>query len=645
MGETFNVNEFLEHLDKEFARKADSAEIASYLDASLAAARQSHDQGGELTVLNEMIGFNRSRALHDANASVIPTALKLAESLNIAGTPAGVATLINAATGYRAAGDLPHAESMYRKALAENTRLKQPNIRETAALHNNLSMLYSDMHEFSKAETELETALQLLTDMQSSESVSINRKNADSDLHIAKKGTREQKEMDSLNVDLASTHTNLALVLLAQDRVDDASTHSLKALSIYELGNLTDRAHYASALACQGQVFFRQGHYARSVEHYHHALDLIETRFGKTSYYYKTTKSNLIQAQAKLEHTPGGNAPQHRITGLELSRAYWEEFGKSLIHDRFADYESHIAVGLVGHGSQCFGFDDELSEDHDFAPGFCVWLTQKDYAQFGASLQNEYDRLPKSFMGFGPDTTSVRAHGMNKRYGIFSIGDFFESITGLPEAPGQDEFPLWLSLSEATLATATNGEVFADPLGAFSKTRQGFTFMPDDVRLSLISRRLGMMAQTGQYNVERMARRNDWPAVWLSVCEFVKACSSCIFLVNNPVSAGYVPYYKWNFAALRRLAARMGMVLRDVPAQLEQLIAASSKLSAHTTASQLSAGRAIEPLTSIIDSICREVVTELRRQGLTTSSETFLEWQRPFIEANITSRETCLRSL
>lgn len=50
-------------------------------------------------------------------------------------------------------------------------------------------------------------------------------------------------------------------------------------------------------------------------------------------------------------------------------------------------------------------------------------------------------------------------------------------------------------LQESTLAAATNGEVFADPTGLFSKTRQGFKNMPDDVRLALISKRLGMIAQ------------------------------------------------------------------------------------------------------------------------------------------------------
>lgn len=49
-------------------------------------------------------------------------------------------------------------------------------------------------------------------------------------------------------------------------------------------------------------------------------------------------------------------------------------------------------------------------------------------------------------------------------------------------------------LQESTLAAATNGEVSADPAGLFSKMRQGFKNMPDDVWLALISKRFGMIA-------------------------------------------------------------------------------------------------------------------------------------------------------
>jgi hypothetical protein len=56
-----------------------------------------------------------------------------------------------------------------------------------------------------------------------------------------------------------------------------------------------------------------------------------------------------------------------------------------------AFYRDRIAAGLVREGSECFGFDDELSRDHDRGPGFCLWLTADDYIEVGTELQRSYE--------------------------------------------------------------------------------------------------------------------------------------------------------------------------------------------------------------------------------------------------------------
>ena len=38
------------------------------------------------------------------------------------------------------------------------------------------------------------------------------------------------------------------------------------------------------------------------------------------------------------------------MQGLEAARALYETRGRDLIHSRFPEYESRIAVGLAGHG-------------------------------------------------------------------------------------------------------------------------------------------------------------------------------------------------------------------------------------------------------------------------------------------------------
>ena len=66
------------------------------------------------------------------------------------------------------------------------------------------------------------------------------------------------------------------------------------------------------------------------------------------------------------------------MKGIELSRAYYEACGRPMLERDFADVRARIAAGLCGHGSECFGFDGEISRDHDYEPGFCLWITEED---------------------------------------------------------------------------------------------------------------------------------------------------------------------------------------------------------------------------------------------------------------------------
>ena len=60
------------------------------------------------------------------------------------------------------------------------------------------------------------------------------------------------------------------------------------------------------------------------------------------------------------------------MKGLELGRKYYEEYGKPMLEKEFPEIINSIAVGLVGSGSDCYGYDDDISHDHDFEPGFFI---------------------------------------------------------------------------------------------------------------------------------------------------------------------------------------------------------------------------------------------------------------------------------
>lgn len=694
---TFDTQQFLNGLDAIFDRHTAATEAGPYLEQAMVDAENAGDEAGLLTVLNETMGFYRSQGRHKENQWIVQRALELAARMGLTtGTSeAWATTLINCATSMRAAKQYDQAEDLYHQAQSVCRHSLAPTDRRLAALHNNLSMLYSETNRPDKAELELREALRII------EASSVN---------------------PDADIDVASSHTNLALTLLTEHKLEDAHWHAAKALEIYRTGHLEHSAHYASALAGFAQVCFAERRYADAVTGYRHALAVIEECYGKDTDYWRITADNLRQAEeaaaqagatvdnagvagdagalpqsgSRLSNSPaqgktGANAASSPstvsvstgsagaaeavsacpVSGLKLARAFWTQLGKPMIAAKYPQYAGRIAAGLVGHGSECYGFDDAYSQDHDFGPRFCLWLTDEDYAAIGEQLEVDYEALPRKFSvdaqghvtfeaharsdasgafpsaGAGSPVTP-RAQDANRRDGVFRIGDFFESITGYRTAPAQTAPHEWLMLAESTLAAATNGEVFADPTGQFSKTRQGFKDMPDDVRLALISKRLGMIAQAGQYNLPRSLKRGDGAAAWLSIHEFVQATASLVFLVNVPMVVGYMPYYKWQFAALRKLSGSMFALLPNVGEQLETVMRLSSAAcygGAGFGEGGKGAAPAIKKINDIVEQIAADIVRELKREHLTTSGETFLEWQRPYVEDHIASDNPVLKSL
>ena len=85
------------------------------------------------------------------------------------------------------------------------------------------------------------------------------------------------------------------------------------------------------------------------------------------------------------------------MRGIEISRAYFEEYGKPMLEEHFADILPFLCVGLVGSGSECYGFDDEISRDHDFEPGFCIFIPDENIVDRRTEflLERAYAKLPK----------------------------------------------------------------------------------------------------------------------------------------------------------------------------------------------------------------------------------------------------------
>ena len=232
--------------------------------------------------------------------------------------------------------------------------------------------------------------------------------------------------------------------------------------------------------------------------------------------------------------------------GLELSREFFETCGKPMLEEQFPQLLPKLAAGLFGRGSECFGYDDEISRDHDFEPGFCIFLPGEDEVDRRSAflLERAYAKLPKEFRGFRREPLSPVG---GSRRGVLRTGEFFEALVGSPD--GELTAAQWLTIPEEALGEAVNGELYFDHLGEVSRIRASLAQYPEDVRLKRLAGQLLLMAQAGQYNYGRCLRHGETAAAQLAAHEFVKSALSAIFLLNKR----YQPYYKWGFRALRAL--------------------------------------------------------------------------------------------
>ena len=232
------------------------------------------------------------------------------------------------------------------------------------------------------------------------------------------------------------------------------------------------------------------------------------------------------------------------MNGLELARAYYEAYGAPMLRERFPELLPVIAVGLCGSGSECWGYDDLVSRDHDFEPGFCLFLPDEDTVDRRTAflLERAYAALPKAFEGFIRSRINPVGGG---RHGVIRRADFFRDRCGSPD--GALTVEGWLTTPEELLAEALNGEVFFDGDGAFTRIRARLADMPEDVRRKKLAGRLILMKQAGIYNYPRILAHGEAGAAQLAIHAFADAAMRAVFLLNRRP----MPYYKWSFRAMR----------------------------------------------------------------------------------------------
>ena len=294
------------------------------------------------------------------------------------------------------------------------------------------------------------------------------------------------------------------------------------------------------------------------------------------------------------------------MKGMELSRLYYEKVCKPVIEKEAGELTERTAVGLVGEGSECYGYDDEISRDHDFGPSCCFWLTKEDYWKYGGKLREILDSLPKSFMSFPALKMSEWGGG---RRGVLNTESFYRKFTGKENGP--ETLDEWRMIPETNLSIVTNGSVFSDPLGEFTKIRNRLLeYYPEDIRLDKIASRCMKIAQSGQYNLGRCLKRGEFVAARIAEAEFINESIYMIYLLNKK----YMPFYKWMHKDMQFLP----ILGKEVHNLLNNLISIQNSEKPETA-----------------EKICGLIINELKIQGISENKSDFLLDHGPDIQRKI----------
>lgn len=294
------------------------------------------------------------------------------------------------------------------------------------------------------------------------------------------------------------------------------------------------------------------------------------------------------------------------VKGLELCREYYETYGKQMLEEKFPFYINKIAVGLVGPGSDCFGYDDEISRDHDWGPDFCMWVTDATYLEIGAALQEAYNQLPRDFKGY-QRTYSEQGQG---RRGVRRISDFYRELLQASTYEGID----WRNVSDASLAASVNGEVFRDTEGVFTEFRnkllQGY---PEHIKQLKIADSMARFSQAGQYNFARVLKRGDVLTAQIMLAD----CMREAMKLQHYIEGTYPPHDKWLYCSIHGTeeGKTLAHALMKLQMDLQKCMVAHGSLHEDC----------VNVLNDDIESIASFFSSEMYVNNVISDSETYLD--------------------
>lgn len=528
-----NINEIYKELD---ALKY--PEIEGYLRDKISKAKEKDEFDVYVPLLNELIGFFRDSTQFDKGREIKTELLGALERYGQQGTMNYATSLLNIANFDRAAGaygealkEFGECEEIYHKLLSEGDYL-------WAGLYNNKSLIYQEMGDNLAAIGALQDALYIV------------------------------KEIPEREIEVATTYVNIAQSFASLGQIEEAKANIEPALKIFEAGGNTDY-HYSGACAVCGAIAYAEGEYEKAAQWYDKAASMVRRIMGDNDN-VRLLESAAAEARLmiKKEGDPDTGKAESvktadklsgtfRDKGLDICRSYYEKYGAPMIREKFSDYEDKIAVGLFGEGSDCFGFDDEVSRDHDWGPGFMMLVRKNVYDKIGEELKRAYEDLPKEFLGYKRVTTpegsgrvgvicieKLLCRYLGEMFGINDKDDMASALgiatdSALTGVIVQERL---VYVPETVLAQFVNGEIWRDDTGVITAIREKMgEYYSDDVWRHKLGVSLILTGQCGQYNLLRELKRGDRVTSFTYLSDYIKNMLHTLFIINRK----YAPYDKW----------------------------------------------------------------------------------------------------
>ena len=431
------------------------------------------------------------------------------------------------------------------------------------------------------------------------------------DLHLKSLDILKHYDSEEYLLEYAVTLSNLFNPCYQLGMKEKAIEYLYKAIEIFEKNVGKGHPLYSASLNNMAIYYYNERQLEKAIEFFEKAAEISKKTMGLDSDNYKNILSNIEFIKEELEKKSNTNSSQktkvdnneveenskkedlENIKGLELSKKYFYDLVLPEFEKNLNNVLPLCAFGLVGEGSECYGYDDKISQDHDFGPSVCIWLRKDDYLKHKDKINEVLKKLPKTYLGF--QELKESEWGSDRR-GLLNIEDFYFKFLGSSKAP--ETIADWQKIPETALATVTNGEVFLDNLGEFSKIRNDLlNYYPEAMRQNKIATRLMNISQHGQYNYTRCLKRNDLVAANQCLYLFVDEVIHLVFLLNRR----YKIFYKWSNRALLDLK----ILGREIHKLLEDMVFAQNKIP-------------------YVRKICKVLAEELRNQKLTNCDSEFL---------------------